>query len=442
MRGIEGALRVLQDVERGELASVSLRRLASKLPSPEMTLAASLVYCTLRKRSLWYEMVRSFLKPAIEGLNGATVNAMLLGAAGMTDLRYFVPMALTNAVVQNVKETVGEREARLVNAVLRRVGESGNDFIRTLSSSCDLKDFAILHGMPPWAAFILKEGVGPQEARKLVRMARIRPYASFRVWPESKIPEVLERANAAGYRCWGSPLIPYSVRLASSVYPPSFAGYNKGVSTPQGESSMMVGEVVRRLWKRGLVLDMCAGRGIKAGQLAALLPGATLECWEISPGRAKALEKERKRLNASWAIRLGDALHLEPPVRPEIVVLDAPCSNSGTWSRHPEGKQRLSAEAVGRVSDLQKLLLRRAISIVAPGGFVVYVTCSLFRRENEEIVSRVLSERNDIYEVPPPISGLRIHRGRPWGVYLWPELPWLDGFYIAVLGRKTQEATA
>ncbi len=65
-----------------------------------------------------------------------------------------------------------------------------------------------------------------------------------------------------------------------------------------------------------------------------------------------------------------------------------------------------------------------------------------FRRENEEIVSRVLSERNDIYEVPPPISGLRIHRGRPWGVYLWPELPWLDGFYIAVLGRKTQEATA
>ena len=442
MRGVEAALLVLRDVGKGELASIALRKYAPELPQTDMTLAASLVYCTLRKRLLWYEMLRSFLKPDIEGLNEETVNAMLLGAAGMTELRHFAPMALANALVQRVKDNVGEREARVVNAVLHRVGESGREYIRTLAASSDLKDCAILNGVPPWAAFMLKEGVGQQEARKLVRMARIRPYASFRVWPEAKAQAVLAKANASGCRCWMSPLLPYSVRLSSSVYPPSFAGYNEGASTPQGESSMMVGEVVRRLWKKGAILDMCSGRGIKAGQIASLLPNAGLECWELSAGRVRVLEKERSRLQVSWTIQTGDALSLQPRVRPDLILLDAPCSNSGTWTRHPEGKQRLSVDNVVRVSDLQSQLLRRALSLVAPGGVVVYATCSLFRKENEEVIARVLAERSDLFEIPPPLSGVRIHRGRPWGVYLWPELPWLDGFYIAVLGRKNQEGTA
>ncbi len=124
MRGVEAALLVLRDVGKGELASIALRKYAPDLPQTDMTLAASLVYCTLRKRLLWYEMLRSFLKPAIEGLNEETVNAMLLGAAGMTELRHFAPMVLANALVQSVKDNVGEREARVVNAVLHRVGST------------------------------------------------------------------------------------------------------------------------------------------------------------------------------------------------------------------------------------------------------------------------------------------------------------------------------
>jgi 16S rRNA (cytosine967-C5)-methyltransferase len=117
-------------------------------------------------------------------------------------------------------------------------------------------------------------------------------------------------------------------------------------------------------------------------------------------------------------------------------MLDAPCSGSGTWARHPDGKMRLSPEKLEDLAELQSKLLVRAIDLAAAGGTVLYSTCSLFRQENEQVVAKAMEARPGIVEMPPHNTYDCLIRGRPWGSYILPRLPWLDGFFIAVLTKR------
>ena len=135
-------------------------------------------------------------------------------------------------------------------------------------------------------------------------------------------------------------------------------------------------------------------------------------------------------------VRCGDALELEPLSEPSLVMLDAPCSGSGTWGRHPEGKWRVAPEDLEALSSLQVRLLERACGLIPKGGRVIYSTCSLFREENERVVGDVLSRNPQVVEEPIGAEGRLFVRGRPFGTYIWPGLPWVDGFYCAVLYRR------
>jgi 16S rRNA (cytosine967-C5)-methyltransferase len=134
--------------------------------------------------------------------------------------------------------------------------------------------------------------------------------------------------------------------------------------------------------------------------------------------------------------KVGDALKLEPLQAPRAILLDAPCSGSGTWKRHPESKWRLSPERLTQAAELQSSLLGRAFRLVQPGGVVVYCTCSLFREENEQVVGTALGAVSGIVELPLDIPGGISVRGKPYGRILWPKLPWVDGFYVAAFMKR------
>lgn len=137
------------------------------------------------------------------------------------------------------------------------------------------------------------------------------------------------------------------------------------------------------------------------------------------------------------SFNVGNALELTTSNTPNTVILDAPCSGSGTWRRHPEAKWRFTQENLTEYTATQVKLLKKAVDTVAPGGTVLYGTCSLFREENEQVVARVMAERPDLLELDPPARISSISRkGRPWGHYLWPDSPWSDGFYMALLAVK------
>jgi 16S rRNA (cytosine967-C5)-methyltransferase len=194
----------------------------------------------------------------------------------------------------------------------------------------------------------------------------------------------------------------------------------------------------------GLILDMCMGRGVKAGHILTRRPDAELEGWDLSPARLRAAEREFARLGVNGRYRTvcGDACGVEPETRPDAVVLDAPCSGSGTWGRHPDGKWRAVPAGVDKMTRLQKKLLTRGCEILRPGGIIMYCTCSVFREENEDVAGSVMASRNDMVELPVKTGVPSPRKGKPYGTAIWPETPWLDGFYVVVFKKKGRTESA
>ncbi|MBN1332368.1 MAG: RsmB/NOP family class I SAM-dependent RNA methyltransferase, partial [Synergistales bacterium] len=390
------------------------------------------------RKELWEYLLKFYLKTPFRKLEPVVKHTLLLGAAGILDVSGLPDEVIVNALVQCIKEEGYSRSSRLVNAVLRRFSNSGRKIYQETLKKTTWKCQSLIHGVPLSLLPELSKGRSPSELQRLLKCQRIRPYLSLRS-DNGSVPErTIEHLRVRGYRCWKSDLLPSSIRLASSAYPPSLPGYESGIITPQSESSMMVGNVVADLYRNGRILDMCAGRGIKTGQILKLLPRALVEAWDISPGRLFSAQKEFTRLGVSGrvTIRQGNSLAMVPEISPSLVLVDAPCSGSGTWPRHPESKWKLSVSGALELSALQRNLLEKACNIVAPGGIVVYSTCSLLKEENENVIGRLLGNRSSIKEIPVPLDNPYIRKGVPYGIYTWPELPWLDGFFIAVVQKR------
>jgi 16S rRNA (cytosine967-C5)-methyltransferase len=363
----------------------------------------------------------------------------MLGTAGLIELRHFSPQVLVSALVGHVKAGRFPHEAGLVNAVLRRVGEEAPRVLEQLGSSADAKDQCLFWGIPSWAGRRWIEDWGKEEARKLWRLSSMKSYLSVRLNRPEKEQEFLAGLERAKIRGWPSPLLRESCRLSSNPFPPSLPGFAEGWVTPQTESAMLVVESFLELLDGGPVLEMCSGRGVKSGQILCRLPeGIPVESWELSPGKVAQAKAEMHRIGVSRraVFKVGDARTLEPDRTPRAVLLDAPCSGSGTWKRHPESKWRLSPERLTQMASLQADLLKRAFSLVQPGGIVVYCTCSLFREENEQVVGSTLGSCGDLVELPLSFPGNISVRGKPYGRILWPKLPWVDGFYVAAFMKR------
>ncbi|MEA3507737.1 MAG: RsmB/NOP family class I SAM-dependent RNA methyltransferase [Synergistota bacterium] len=442
MRGIETALLIWRDVNRGHFASEAIRKRTADLPDAERTLAATLVYAALRRASLWRYMAKKMTGRSLGNLKPETGDAIVMGIAGVTELRNFESGPLVNALVDYVKRRKSPKDAGMVNAVLRRAGSEGPAMLKKMLKSKNPKDQALARGVPGWAVAIWENAWGREETGKLVRLVSMKAFVSLRVSPGVDRTETVSDLVAGGLRAWESALVPDSIRLASSLHPPDLRAFRQGAVTPQSESSMILGRIAASVAPKGMFLDMCCGRGIKTGQIAGSLPDTEIEAWDLSEGRMAAARREMARLGMPEDrvfFKRGNALKLEPRRTPDTILLDAPCSGSGTWARHPDGRWRLTSDRIANMQSQQQALLNRAAEIIGPGGVIVYATCSLFRQENEQVVASVLERDRNLIEMPLGNTYHYVRRGRPWGYYIWPGLPWLDGFYMAVLIKRSRE---
>ena len=188
------------------------------------------------------------------------------------------------------------------------------------------------------------------------------------------------------------------------------------------------------------VLDLCSAPGGKAMQMAAA--GHDVTAVDQSEQRLDRLKENLDRTGLSAGFVCADATSWEPGRRFDAVLLDAPCSATGTFRRHPEVLYRASKRIIAEAAELQAKLLERAANWVRPGGTLVYSVCSLEPQEGEEIVSAFLSSRGD-FQASPPVAGelpavvqpteegwVRILPG------LLEEQGGLDGFFTARLVRR------
>lgn len=438
MRGIEAALKVYGEVNDGAFAAEALRKLYTDIAPSDRVLAATLVYCSLRRQGLWKHLLMKYCRRSTKDMSALTHNALIIGISGIVELKYFALPVLINGLVQAIKSNGEDHDIGLVNAVLHTVADEAKPYLAELKKSSALRDQALYWGIPGWAAAQWSKDMSIPEAKRLVRSSGMRTYLSLRLSRGVDREEWLKEYNLSGKKAWASPFLERSVRTPANPYPLEITGFSDGKITPQSESSMFVAKVFSKRCKGGHILDMCCGRGIKTGQLADMMPDEQIEAWDISEGRIKSAEYEmiRMRVRERVKFRCGDSLKLEPAQEPKAILLDAPCTGSGTWGRHPESKWRITPEMVSDAAALQKRLLERAASLVVSGGIIAYSTCSMFREENEKVVAAVMAKHPELVEIPVERTHKLMSRGKPFGTVIWPGLPWIDGFYLALLSKR------
>ena len=239
---------------------------------------------------------------------------------------------------------------------------------------------------------------------------------------------------------------PEGVRLADKPGLMQWPAYREGRIEVQDEGSQLIARLVQP--KRGeMVVDFCAGAGGKTLALGALMRSSgRLYAFDINEKRLTGLGPRLKRSGLSNVHPV--AIRSESDVRVkrlngkcDRVLVDAPCSGSGTLRRNPDLKWRFSELELARVNTVQHAVLRAAARLLKPGGRIVYATCSLLERENQAVVEAFLADHPD-FQVVPAATVLRsqkievdhMARFAPYFVML-PHLHDTDGFFAAVLER-------
>ncbi len=190
------------------------------------------------------------------------------------------------------------------------------------------------------------------------------------------------------------------------------------------------------------ILDLCAAPGGKAAQLLELtVPKATLTAVEIDPDRATRVQETMERLGLSADLRIADATRVDDwwDGQPfDRILLDAPCSASGVIRRHPDIKHLRRPSDIGPLAALQRRLLDVAWRALAPGGRLLYVTCSVFREENELSVRRFLDDHDDANAnlLLPNNNIQALMTACDHGFQVLPGSADLDGFYFACLDKS------
>jgi 16S rRNA (cytosine967-C5)-methyltransferase len=185
------------------------------------------------------------------------------------------------------------------------------------------------------------------------------------------------------------------------------------------------------------ILDLCAGAGGKSLALAAAAPRAIILATDSNRARLSKLAPRAERAGATIGTRLLDPLReldllADWRASADVVLVDAPCTGSGTWRRNPEARWRLTPERLERFIELQQRLLEIGAELVRPGGLLVYAVCSLLSREGAAQIGRFLDARSSwISEETPIAAGRSDGAGR----LLTPGHDRTDGFFVARLRR-------
>jgi 16S rRNA (cytosine967-C5)-methyltransferase len=187
-------------------------------------------------------------------------------------------------------------------------------------------------------------------------------------------------------------------------------------------------------------VDLCAAPGGKTAQLC--VKGAQVASVELSPRRADRLRQNLARLKLDAEVVVADALEWRPPEAPAAVLLDAPCTATGTIRRHPDIAWHKTADDVAKMAQLQGRLLAAAIEMVEPGGLVVYASCSLQPEEGPDVIAQALASVPALRVPvrPAELDGLAVDITADGDIRTLPchlaEQGGIDGFYIARLRKR------
>jgi 16S rRNA (cytosine967-C5)-methyltransferase len=355
----------------------------------------------LRWRRLLDFLLDRQLKKPVAQLDLPVALALRIGLYQLRFLERIPPRAAVNESVELVKRARKSSAASLVNAVLRRastsygeqpIGATRESFDQMIPASMPVADrFGILHSHPTWLVERWLKSFGDARTVALLESNNRAPNLSCAIHEPAHRDEVLAALKKNGLRIEPGQLL-NSAFVASGGSPARTESFRQGAISIQDEASQAI-PLLLDVESGDTVLDLCAAPGGKTSPLirAAGRTGLVIAT-DRHAHRLRAMRNQFRRLSLDGVriVELDATRDLPFGRRFDRILVDAPCSGTGTLARHPEIRWRLRPEQLFEFHQLQVEILASAIKQLAPGGHLVYSTCSMEPEENEEVVSEAL----------------------------------------------------
>ncbi len=372
--------RVLFDQISLDEALLACEPMLRPLETRDRAFARAIAATSLRRLGQIEALLAGFLeKPLPERAKRAGI--ILIAAAAELLFLGVKPHAAVNAAVGAAALDHKTRPLKnLVNAIARRIDREGKEIV-------EAQDAEKLN-TPAWAWESWQRAYGEETARAIASAHLKEPPLDF---------SVKEDAKGWAARLEGTVLPTGSVRLAKTAAVEKLPGFQEGGWWVQDAAAALPAKMLGDV-KGKDVLDLCAAPGGKTAQLAAA--GAHVTALDKSSSRLARIRENLKRLSLEAELISADALRWKPERSFPLILLDAPCSATGTARRHPDVLHLKSAGDIAKLADLQFRLLSKALGFLAPGGTLIYCTCSLEEAEGPAQIEKLLRNRKDIARLP------------------------------------------
>ncbi|EPE96059.1 Fmu (Sun) domain-containing protein [Rhizobium grahamii CCGE 502] len=338
----------------------------------DRALVRAILNATLRHLPRIDAAISSLLESPLPDGARALHHVLAIAAAQILYLDVPDHAAVDLAVEQSNQDPRNRRFAKLVNAVLRRLGREKEQVLDEISS---------IPVMPGWFLDRLEKAYGKERAHSI---------SESQLEPAAIDLTVKDDAQRWAERLGGLVLPTGGVRLAAfegSV--PSLEGFAEGAWWVQDAAASIPAQLFGDLAGKR-VADLCAAPGGKTAQL--IRAGGNVTAVEQSENRIKRLRANLDRLGLNAETVASDLTKYEPAELFDAILLDAPCSSTGTTRRHPDVLWAKGPDDIAKLASLQERLLRHAITLLKPGGTIVFSNCSLDPAEGEEVAARVFSD--------------------------------------------------
>jgi 16S rRNA (cytosine967-C5)-methyltransferase len=398
------AYEVLRRVEaEGAFASDVLHvELGARMKPADAALATELTMGVLRWRRLLDFVLERHMKKPVERLDLPVAIALRMGAYQLRFLGKVPARAAVHESVELVKHARKSSAASLVNAVLRKIASDAKSPPDKYlpPGILQAERLAILGSHPTWMVKRWLARFGEAQTIALMEANNRAPRLSCALHHTEQRDEIVVALEKSGMRVEPGALLKSAFAVTGGS-PARTGAFRSGQISIQDEASQAV-PLLLGVRAGDRVLDLCAAPGgktpvlMRAAESNAIVVAADRHAHRL---RAMAAQFKRLGLQNARLVELDASQAL--PFRGEFdrILVDAPCSGTGTLARHPEIRWRLRPEQFAESRDLQKRLLLNAVAHLARGGRLVYSTCSIEPEENETVVASVLKDAPSVQAV-------------------------------------------
>ena len=412
------AFEILKSIDGGRYLDMAMRR-AAPLEPRDRAFARLLVTTCLRRGGQIDRILGTLMTKAPAGKARDALHILRIGAAQLLFLETGAHAAV-NSTVELMRVSGFDRLTGLTNAVMRRLSREAE----SLLSGTDVED-----NLPDWLRQSWRQQYGVAQTRRMMELMMQPP--TLDITPRSDAEDWADILD-------GELIDGRTVRRAFDGDPTRLDGFAEGHWWVQDAAAALPAALFGDLTGRHVV-DLCAAPGGKTAQLIAA--GAKVTAVDSSKQRLEILERNLGRLGMSATLVATDGRKFKPREKVDAVLIDAPCSATGTLRRRPDVLRHRAASDLASLAAIQRELVTRAAGWLEPDGCLIYATCSLQNEEGEAVIEQVTAElkdrialdpvtREEAGDFAPALTGDGMLRILPSD---FAKLGGVDGFFVARL---------